>query len=162
MFNAISYNTFFLVSISLLIFARLFSQCQSHLAEDSPLPFEQFGALNFAVLPTVWAFYPETAGRTLEEIDVLFVADSPFVWRMSKTLKHLEEADPRLTQAIKSGDASALEKAMLVARGDERAAAAVAAGAGTADADVISRSSAEGTVAGDDQPTDEKGAAAKK
>lgn len=28
----------------------------------------------------VWALYPETSQRTLEEIDILFASKSPFVW----------------------------------------------------------------------------------
>ncbi|KAH9834530.1 general substrate transporter [Rhodofomes roseus] len=39
-----------------------------------------FGAVNFLTIPIVWAFYPETAGRTLEEMDRLFMSDRPFVW----------------------------------------------------------------------------------
>ncbi|PCH43222.1 general substrate transporter [Wolfiporia cocos MD-104 SS10] len=39
-----------------------------------------FGAVNFLTIPIVWAFYPETANRTLEEMDHLFMSDSPFVW----------------------------------------------------------------------------------
>ena len=39
-----------------------------------------FGAVNFLSIPLVWALYPETANRTLEEMDYLFMSDSPFVW----------------------------------------------------------------------------------
>lgn len=39
-----------------------------------------FGAVNFLSIPLVWAFYPETANRTLEEVDLLFASSSPFVW----------------------------------------------------------------------------------
>ena len=39
-----------------------------------------FGAVNFLAIPMVWAFYPETANRTLEEMDRLFMSKSPFVW----------------------------------------------------------------------------------
>ncbi|TFY61418.1 hypothetical protein EVJ58_g4528 [Rhodofomes roseus] len=39
-----------------------------------------FGAVNFLAIPMVWAFYPETANRTLEEMDHLFMSKSPFVW----------------------------------------------------------------------------------
>ena len=35
-----------------------------------------FGAINFLAIPMVWAFYPETANRTLEEIDYLFVSNA--------------------------------------------------------------------------------------
>ena len=39
-----------------------------------------FGAVNFLTIPIVWAFYPETSGRTLEEMDHLFISNRPFVW----------------------------------------------------------------------------------
>lgn len=38
-----------------------------------------FGAFNFASLPLVYYFFPETGGRTLEEINLLFAAKSPIV-----------------------------------------------------------------------------------
>lgn len=37
-----------------------------------------FGAFNFLSLPLVYFFFPETKGRTLEEINLLFAAESPF------------------------------------------------------------------------------------
>lgn len=42
--------------------------------------FHVFGAVNFISIPIVWAFYPETANRTLEEIDLLFASKSIFTW----------------------------------------------------------------------------------
>ncbi|KAJ5403627.1 hypothetical protein N7509_003498 [Penicillium cosmopolitanum] len=39
-----------------------------------------FGAVNLISIPIVWAFYPESSQRTLEEIDLLFTSKSPFVW----------------------------------------------------------------------------------
>jgi len=39
-----------------------------------------FGMINFLSIPMVWAFYPETANCTLEEIDLLFSSESPFAW----------------------------------------------------------------------------------
>lgn len=38
-----------------------------------------FGAMNIIAMPIIHFFYVETAGRTLEEITLLFSADSPFV-----------------------------------------------------------------------------------
>lgn len=34
----------------------------------------------FAYIPIIYCFFPETAGRTLEQIDFLFASKSPFVW----------------------------------------------------------------------------------
>ncbi|KAH8429901.1 uncharacterized protein LDX57_007573 [Aspergillus melleus] len=39
-----------------------------------------FGAVNILSIPIIWAFYPESSRRTLEEIDMLFTSKSPFVW----------------------------------------------------------------------------------
>ena len=36
-----------------------------------------FGVFNFLSLPLVYFFFPETKGRTLEEINLLFAAESP-------------------------------------------------------------------------------------
>ncbi|THH12444.1 hypothetical protein EW146_g7693 [Bondarzewia mesenterica] len=49
-----------------------------------------FGAVNFLSIPVVWAFYPELANRTLEEIDFLFATKSPFVWDMEKNFQRLK------------------------------------------------------------------------
>jgi hypothetical protein len=38
-----------------------------------------FGAFNFASLPSVYFFFPETNKRTLEEINLLFASDGPLV-----------------------------------------------------------------------------------
>lgn len=43
--------------------------------------FYVFGAAMFCYIPLVYCFLPETAGRSLEEIDFLFLSDSWFVWK---------------------------------------------------------------------------------
>ncbi|CCM00853.1 uncharacterized protein FIBRA_02896 [Fibroporia radiculosa] len=54
-----------------------------------------FGAINFLAIPMVWAFYPETANRTLEEMDHLFMSKSPFVWEEEAHFKKWkEEGEP--------------------------------------------------------------------
>ncbi|KAH0580064.1 hypothetical protein H2248_002878 [Termitomyces sp. 'cryptogamus'] len=50
-----------------------------------------FGAVNFLSIPIVWALYPETANRTLEEIDLLFASDSIFVWEEEKHFRRLKD-----------------------------------------------------------------------
>jgi len=50
-----------------------------------------FGAINFLTIPVVWAFYPETANRTLEEMDHLFMSKSPFVWHEEAEFKKWKE-----------------------------------------------------------------------
>jgi len=54
-----------------------------------------FGAINFLTIPMIWAFYPETANRTLEEMDHLFMSESPFVWDEEAYFrKWKEEGEP--------------------------------------------------------------------
>jgi len=38
-----------------------------------------FASFNVACLPLVYFFFPETNGRTLEEINLLFTSESPLV-----------------------------------------------------------------------------------
>jgi hypothetical protein len=45
-----------------------------------------FGACNILAIPVVWALYPESNQRTLEEMDLLFAAPTPWVWDAEKTL----------------------------------------------------------------------------
>lgn len=45
-----------------------------------------FGAFNFLAIPIVWALYPETSNKTLEELDVVFSTNSLLVWNAEKEL----------------------------------------------------------------------------
>ena len=54
-----------------------------------------FGAVNFLSIPLIWAFYPETANRTLEEMDYLFMSDSPFVWDEEENFRRMKEEAER-------------------------------------------------------------------
>ncbi|CAI7665180.1 unnamed protein product [Penicillium crustosum] len=53
-----------------------------------------FGAVNIISIPIVWAFYPESSQRTLEEIDMLFAAESPFTWAAEAKFKTLIAEHP--------------------------------------------------------------------
>ena len=50
---------------------------------------------NLFAVAFVYCFYPETACRTLEEIDLLFASKNPFVWETEKRFQELklEHAD---------------------------------------------------------------------
>ncbi len=52
-----------------------------------------FGCMNIVVMPIIHFFYVETAGRSLEEIDLLFTSDSPLV------SKNMAEYDRRVAEA---------------------------------------------------------------
>ncbi|THH33353.1 hypothetical protein EUX98_g809 [Antrodiella citrinella] len=57
-----------------------------------------FGAVNFLSIPMVWALYPETANRTLEEMDLLFACDSPWVWDAEAHFKKMKATNGQLDQ----------------------------------------------------------------
>ncbi|TCD66249.1 hypothetical protein EIP91_001612 [Steccherinum ochraceum] len=69
-----------------------------------------FGAVNFLSLPMVWALYPETANRTLEEMDLLFACDSPWVWHAEAHYQKMKAANAEIDHvgrlAIKGGENS--------------------------------------------------------
>ncbi|KAL6240257.1 hypothetical protein RBB50_012823 [Rhinocladiella similis] len=62
-----------------------------------------FGAVNAFSLLVVWAFYPETNQRTLEEMDLVFASDSIWNWEAEKNFAILKEENPELIQAAKRG-----------------------------------------------------------
>ncbi|RYP31570.1 hypothetical protein DL767_005679 [Monosporascus sp. MG133] len=61
-----------------------------------------FGACNVLAIPVVWALYPESNQRTLEEMDLLFAADSPWVWDAERTFARLKGERPELAHATKA------------------------------------------------------------
>ncbi|CAO3632690.1 unnamed protein product [Mucor fragilis] len=52
-----------------------------------------FAAFNFLAIPIVWAFYPETSNKTLEELDVVFSTKSLLVWNAEKELAAAKAAN---------------------------------------------------------------------
>lgn len=69
-----------------------------------------FGAVNFLSIPIVWAFYPETANRTLEEMDLLFTSVSPFVWDEERNFRKMKAANPKLAHRLDAPDEQPEEK----------------------------------------------------
>ncbi|THH04612.1 hypothetical protein EW145_g5394 [Phellinidium pouzarii] len=57
-----------------------------------------FGAVNFLSIPLVWAFYPETANRTLEEVDLLFATRSPFNWDEERNFQRLRAESAKIKE----------------------------------------------------------------
>lgn len=68
----------------------------------------------FAYIPLVYCFLPETAGRTLEEMDYLFASKSAFTWNEEKEFaKRTALLHERLNNnKVDSSDTSAQEKAI--------------------------------------------------
>ncbi|KAK3046129.1 hypothetical protein LTR09_012355 [Extremus antarcticus] len=63
-----------------------------------------FGAVNILSIIVVWALYPETNQRTLEEMNLVFAADSIWNWDAEKNYKILMEENPDLVQAARRGN----------------------------------------------------------
>lgn len=62
-----------------------------------------FAACNIITIPMVWALYPETNQRTLEEMNLVFASDSPWVWEAEKNYAVLKEENPDLVRAAQRG-----------------------------------------------------------
>ena len=62
-----------------------------------------FGVCNVLSIPIVWALYPESNQRTLEEMDLLFAADTPWNWDAERNFKKLCAENPHLVQAAQRG-----------------------------------------------------------
>ncbi|RMZ23355.1 hypothetical protein D0859_12608 [Hortaea werneckii] len=62
-----------------------------------------FGAVNIFAIVVVWAFYPESNQRTLEEMNLVFAADSVWTWDAEKHFSKLKEQNPDLVRAARRG-----------------------------------------------------------
>ncbi|KAG4432203.1 hypothetical protein IFR05_012326 [Cadophora sp. M221] len=62
-----------------------------------------FAISNVITIPMVWALYPESNQRTLEEMDLLFAAKTPWVWDAEKSFARLKAEHPELANAAHSG-----------------------------------------------------------
>ncbi|KAF7585600.1 hypothetical protein BBP40_010493 [Aspergillus hancockii] len=58
-----------------------------------------FAASNVITIPMVWAFYPESNQRTLEDMDLLFAAETPWVWDAERTFARLKAENPGYIEA---------------------------------------------------------------
>ncbi|KAM0511411.1 hypothetical protein ACHAPE_009926 [Trichoderma viride] len=57
-----------------------------------------FGAVNILSIFVVWALYPESNQRTLEEMDLVFASDSIWAWEAERNFAKLKEENPQLVQ----------------------------------------------------------------
>lgn len=62
-----------------------------------------FAISNVITIPMVWALYPESNQRTLEEMDLLFAAKTPWVWDAEKNFARLKSEHPEIANAAHSG-----------------------------------------------------------
>ncbi|KAJ5081538.1 hypothetical protein NUU61_009802 [Penicillium alfredii] len=70
-----------------------------------------FGAVNLISIPIVWALYPESSRRTLEEMDLLFAADSPWAWTAESNFRALMVENLDLGATRQRGSTVETEKA---------------------------------------------------
>jgi hypothetical protein len=63
-----------------------------------------FAACNAITIPMVWALYPETNQRTLEEIDLLFASDSIWNWEAEKNFARLREESEHVSTSHAHSD----------------------------------------------------------
>lgn len=88
-----------------------------------------FGAVNAISIVAVWALYPESNQRTLEEMDLVFASDSIWVWDAEKNFAKLKAENPDLVAAgDQSRRATDAEKGTFGSRRQSRASAKVPAG----------------------------------
>lgn len=81
-----------------------------------------FAACNVITIPMVWALYPESNQRTLEEMNLLFASDSIWNWEAEKNFALLKEQNPELVQAARQGsvidpEAAIAKRSGSIARG---------------------------------------------
>jgi MFS family permease len=61
-----------------------------------------FGAMNVLAFPIVWLTYPEVAGRSLEEVSLLFTSDSILVKKnMAEYHRRMDDAGSHVAVAVR-------------------------------------------------------------
>ncbi|UPK90902.1 hypothetical protein LCI18_001837 [Fusarium solani-melongenae] len=60
-----------------------------------------FAVVNVLSIPIVYALYPESSQRTLEEMDLLFAAPTPWAWDAEKTFARLKEERDAAVEGVK-------------------------------------------------------------
>ncbi|KAJ5307061.1 hypothetical protein N7508_006076 [Penicillium antarcticum] len=73
-----------------------------------------FGAVNLISIPIVWILYPESSQRTLEEMDLLFAAKSPWVWSAEANFTALKAENPDVGAARQRDSVVQAEKGLYV------------------------------------------------
>ncbi|QPH05525.1 hypothetical protein C2857_003365 [Epichloe festucae Fl1] len=62
-----------------------------------------FGGVNILSIFIVWALYPESNQRTLEEMNLVFASDSIWTWEAEKNFARLKEENPQLVRRVRGG-----------------------------------------------------------
>lgn len=104
--TAISTCTNWLTNFAVVMFTPIFIGASSYGC------YLFFAIMNFLFIPVIFWFYPETAGRELEEIDIIFAkayVDKRLPWRVAATLPHLNFKEQE-EEGIKLGLYDGFEK----------------------------------------------------
>lgn len=80
-----------------------------------------FGGVNALAIVAVWALYPESNQRTLEEMDLVFASDSIWVWDAEKNFAKLKAENPDLITATKHDRPRDTEQGLFGSRRPSRA-----------------------------------------
>lgn len=103
--------------ISNVSFSTLVSPPRTHTDRHGQLAWKAyfiFMCTNFAFVPLVYFFYPETANRTLEEVDYLFIKDghkgAKQFWHKSRPVVISLEEDVERNAAVMAGGEHVEEK----------------------------------------------------
>lgn len=82
-----------------------------------PYAFFIFAVFNLLAVVIVYCLYPETACRTLEEIDFLFGSKTPFVWETEKRFMELKEEHAAVMH-VSSHEYAKMEQACTITQED--------------------------------------------
>lgn len=88
--SAVSTCTNWLTNFGVVMFTPIF------IAQSTFGCYLFFALMNYTFIPIIFFFYPETAGRSLEEIDIIFAkahVDNRLPFRVAATMPHLSVKD---------------------------------------------------------------------
>lgn len=107
-----------------------------------------FGAVNALSIVAVWALYPESNQRTLEEMDLVFASDSIWTWEAERNFAKIQAENPDLIKSHKVAGASGeddAERGILGSRRQSKVSASQAAVADSTDSAVENAEKASAT-----------------
>jgi MFS family permease len=97
------------IRLTLTIQTLLLPVCFQHIGEKT---YYLFGIANAIAISIVWAFYPESNQRTLEEMDLLFADPTPWNWRAEANFARLSQEHPELARHNARASVEDIERPM--------------------------------------------------
>lgn len=104
--------TGFLLSLWRVSVGCRYDWCSTHLSVTTPIGFASlgyrfyfiWGAVAFSIIPSVFFFYPETTGLSVEEIDQVFIESSSIFATVRLAEQRREEKRRTLIGAVENFD----------------------------------------------------------